>query len=154
MQIKVTSVGPVSQKESKAGKSYSVFSLSYEEDGEAKKQFLNSYGKAVYATFRDSTPGDLFEVTTEQKGEFTNWVSATKVGSEAASTAKPKVDDKMTKEDWAMKDIRITRSACVKAASNIADTAEDAIAIAKQFEAYIYNQPVFETEGIHENGVM
>ena len=68
--------------------------------------------------------------------------------TEAPEGASPN-GDRMSREDWDAKDRRIVRQSCIKAAANIisasgapmwTDLAEEAIEIAKTFEAYVYGE--------------
>ncbi len=152
MQIKVTDV-----RVSKV-KTYQVAEIAYQDyRGEAKSWKLMSFSNpAVFAILKDAKQGDTFEITLGKNDkDYTVWTQAVKVegattgavgGSPAGSGAAPKAA-------WvpdADRQRLIVKQSCLAQAivylqyQGPNGTEEDAMRIADQFVAWVYDVPAIE----------
>ena len=90
MLIKFLSRGPVEVKQSKAGKAYSSFIVTYvNSNNETKNKQIMSFDKAIASVLSEANPGDFYEVETVKKGDFWNWEGIVKTDPVKAAQATP-----------------------------------------------------------------
>lgn len=153
MQIEITSVGAVY-----TDKKLEKMELHYNRDGKPTKRLLVNvaYSKEVFAKLRGASVGDKYEIELKKDGEFWNWVGANKISSDyvaapaggkaATSTAKSPYE---TSEERAARQVYIVRQSSISNAITVALSRGDQstagiIAIAKQFEAYVFEKATEE----------
>ncbi len=86
MQIKILSVDPVETRQGPK-KMYRVFKLYYAVDQQSRNKDIMEFSD-VFKILKVAQPGECYEITSEKKGEFTNWTRAEKVeGTKTESTS-------------------------------------------------------------------
>ncbi len=153
-----------SQGTSKTGKPYTFIDLAYKgEDGKITGKKIMSFGdsKPVYESLSNSGNGDIFEIRAvkNEASGYWDWVGASKAtiatlvgGSPDTSTPQRAPAGKVlgsnyeTPEERAKKQVYIVRQSSINAAIATLDPArqtefsiEDVIAVAKQYEAYVFD---------------
>ena len=141
---------------------YNVIELTYKKDGKVTaRKIMDFTNKAVYAAFKDAQNGDVFDVT-EKKNDKDYWEFATATKSTATlpadapttatssrSPASVPKSNYETSEERAARQVMIVRQSSLSNAVALLDvqadkkaTADQVIAIAKQFEAYVLGTEV------------
>jgi hypothetical protein len=118
MQISVVAKSDVEKKRSDKGTSYSMFELTYKSDGQTLTKKLMNWDRDVYPVLKEADPGDVFEIESVKKGNFWNWIKASKVDgtSTAPAAARTTTSSTTSKGTWetpeerAQKQIYIARS--------------------------------------------
>lgn len=120
MRIEIVSLGPVSQQRGPKS-TYSVFELTYKDDGKTKSKKIFSFNKEIFPTLSTANPGEVYEVKTEKKGQFWEWMAVSRVEGAAASDAAPAAErsggnggNRWQKDPE--KEAQIARSVALKAA--------------------------------------
>jgi hypothetical protein len=174
MQIQVTSVGDVVEKQSskpnKFGKlsKYQQVEVQFLSNGRAgKRQIMSFNPNGVFDVLNAAQEGAEFEITTKQDGEYTNWDTATPISASVASKSNGAAKSEgtpakgatafkstyETPEERAKKQIYIIRQSSIAQAvafcsSNQQDgfDVEDVLSVAKQFEDHVFASTELEDE--------
>ena len=145
--IQIVSVGPTEEKQGKTGKTYAQVEVFYKnEAGKAMSKKIMNFNRDVFPTVAKAQSGEFYDVTTEKKGDFLEWVRIAKAegGKAAQAAAAPTRTWGGGKSDET--DVRIARSVALKAAidylatcaSGKADKSPQAVLQhAVQFEVYL-----------------
>ncbi len=161
MKIKVIAVGDAEVKQSKNGKSYSMFELTFknlDKNTTASKKLM-SFDKKLYELFQASHSGDIYDIKLVKSDDdkFWNWSDATKGteevtgnGSEAPSS--PRSTYKAFNDD--SRQLTIIRQSTLKAAVDWGNAHEgltlaDVFTTAKLFQEYVLN-PEFKLDTVTE----
>lgn len=157
MQIEITNVGAVY-----TDKKLEKMELHYNRDGKPTKRLLVNVAdsKEVFGKLRGAAVGDKYEIDLKKDGEFWNWVGANKISSDytttaPGSTSAPKAAGTTVKstyetsEERAARQILIVRQSSLSSAITVALSRGDQstagiIAIAKQFESYVFEKATEE----------
>lgn len=143
MQINVVSLGNKTTQTSKNGNTYVAVELTYKDtEGRTKNKKLMSFQRDIYNVLSSAMPGDTYEVKTEKKGQFWEWMGAEKVTGAAAVAAAAPV--RAGGGGYGGKnDVQIARSVALKAAVDwVKDNTTDVdniLQIANRFEDYVLN---------------
>lgn len=153
MQIKIVSLGPVTTKRGPKS-SYTEVEITYKDvEGRTKNKKLFSFNKDVYAVLSVAEANQTYEIKMEKqstaRGEFWEWLSATKVEGAPEAVAAPAASGRgggSYASKSADTDARIARAVALKAAidyhahpaSTAVDT-ESIIETAAVFEVYLTN---------------
>lgn len=148
-QITIVSVGPTEEKVGKTGKTYAQVEVFYKDDqGRAKSKKIMNFARDVFPTVAKASPGEVYEVKLEKKGDFWEWIAINKVEGGAAApqgagAAAPRTFGGRKSDEEVE---RIARSVALKAAvdylatcaSGKADKSPQAVlSVAVQFELYL-----------------
>jgi len=147
MQIKVTDL-QTTVKKAKNGKAYSELVVFFEKDGEAKSRKMTSYDKANFSFFKDLPKGTVVNVTTTQNDEgYWEWSNPEKVGA-TSSTVTPA---KTFKESDDLRQLRIVRQACLKAAAEQAPDYASTVALAEKYVQWVLALPGVKIDEVEED---
>jgi len=160
MLINIVDVGTPSTKASSTGRSYQEIDVTYKtENGQVSNKKIMSFSNpSVFNHLKDLTKGEVVNVTTVKnvKG-YWDWTGIGNEGDAPAATqSKPATaqaggrvtgSNYETKEERAARQILIVRQSSlssavelVAATSTEPSTVENVIAIAKQFESYVFSK--------------
>lgn len=154
MLINIVDVGTPSTKASSTGRSYQEIDVTYKtENGQVSNKKIMSFSNpSVFNHLKDLTKGEVVNVTTVKnvKG-YWDWTGIGNEGDAPAATqSKPATaqaggrvtgSNYETKEERAARQILIVRQSSLSSAVELlgaGKSVEDVIAIAKQFEAYVF----------------
>ena len=150
MQIRIVNVGNTETKQGKKA-AYSVFELVFSVDGNERKRKIMSFDKDTYKVLKAAVPGEVYDVTVKQNGEYWDWVSVTKVSDGSAAPAAA-ASGTRAGGNWETADERAKKQVYIVRQSSIANavayhnsqeaqvTVQEVIATARQFEAYVFGQ--------------
>lgn len=147
-QITIVSVGPTEEKVGKTGKTYAQIEVFYKDDqGRAKSKKIFNFAREVFPTVAKASPGEVYEVKLEKKGDFWEWIAIQRVeGGAAAPQGAGAATRTFSGGKSSDTDDRIARSVALKAAvdylatcaSGKADKSPTAVlSVAMQFEVYL-----------------
>lgn len=157
MLINIVDVGAPNTHAAKNGRSYQSIEVTYKNDqGQTQSKKLMSFSNpTVFNHIRDLNKGDALNVTTEKDANgYWQWtgiggdnaVSETKQATPATGS-RVTGSNYETKEERAARQILIVRQSSlssavelVAATSTEPSTVDNVIAIAKQFEAYVFSK--------------
>ena len=134
---------------------YNQLNVSYQSDGQDKEKKIMSFTyKDVYETLMKGQAGDAFEIKLVKDDKYWNWTEAKSLGREAVPESSSSGGGVMkrtggweTPEERAVKQVYIVRQSSISNAIAMgAKKAEDVIALAKQFEAYVFSSDPVEVE--------
>ena len=158
MLINIVDVGAPNTHAAKNGRSYQSIEVTYKNDqGQTQSKKLMSFSNpTVFNHIKDLNKGEALNVTTEKDANgYWQWTGIG--GEESASTTqvKPATGGRVTgsnyetKEERAARQILIVRQSSlssavelVAATSTEPSTVENVIAIAKQFESYVFSKSI------------
>jgi len=135
---------------------YSTANIMYKgPDGKPDGKKIVSFdkdSKNAYATLTGAQPGDFFDVKSEKVGNYWKWTDATATGKNvggsvgggsAKATQAPVRSSYETPEERAKRQVYIIRQSSISSAVELlkdpkkTPAADEVIAIAKEFEAYV-----------------
>lgn len=151
MQISIVGVSAPEQRVSEKGTKYSMLSLAYKADGKLQEKKLMSFNKDAYNVLKNASPGEVYEVNSEKKGQYWEWLGAQKVDGTSVSTtptapkaagggAQPaRTGTWETPEERAIKQVYIARSVALAQAliKNPKGDMKTVLADAKAFEGWL-----------------
>jgi hypothetical protein len=164
MQIKILNVGPLETKQGPKSQ-YKVFKLDFAVDGQARNRNIMQFSRAIFPVLKAAQPNEYYEITVVKNGEYWDWTEAKKVEGvtepSGAATSKPQSGSGSTwetPEERAATQVMIVRQSSIRAAVNLLShsepgfTAEEAIAVAKKFEAYVLTMnPVEQQDDLDDS---
>lgn len=146
MQIEITGVTPIVVE----GK-YPKMTVDYVRDGSAKSNKIVGLGKTkdVMNILKDAKGGDVFDIELEKKGDYYNWVAATKVQGASGATAAAKTSYQAkstyeTPEERAKRQVYIVRQSSISNSIEYLNaqgkkfTVEDVQDVAQQFVDFVF----------------
>lgn len=148
-QITVVSVGPTEEKVGKTGKTYAQVEVFYKDDqGRAKSKKIMNFARDVFPIVARASPGEVYDVKLEKKGDFWEWIAIQKVegGAAAPQGASQAAPTRTYSGKSSDTDDRIARSVALKAAVDYLATCAPAkaektpqavLSVAMQFEVYL-----------------
>jgi hypothetical protein len=165
--VNVLAVTPPVSKTDKNGKPYSEIEVVYRDNGETRNKKLNTYGKAVYSTFVNAKPGEVFTVEMEKKGDYWNWNKATRGVAEAAASgdapaataAAVAVPTKWKERDYESKDERALKQIYIVKQSSLSNAVatltpgskgidpDAVLALAQRYTDWVLEKPEPEEVG-------
>lgn len=130
-------------KEDKFGKPTRTLAVNYISEGVTRTQNIVPFANPkVFSVLDDASVGDKFDVTITKNGKYDNWSAIGPVGSFKQATPTTKVigSNYETAEERAIKQRYIVRQSSIANAVALSPKASvsDIIAIAKQFEEYVF----------------
>lgn len=148
MEIEILGIAKTG-KEDKFGKPTCTLAVNYISEGVTRTQNIVPFANPkVFAVLDDASVGDKFDVTITKNGKYDNWSAIGPVGSFKQATPTTKVigSNYETAEERAIKQRYIVRQSSLANAISYyncsVDTphlsVEGVIAIAKQFEEYVF----------------
>lgn len=147
----------------KNGKPYQIADVAFKNNtygGKVEGKKITSYNKAAFDVLAVAMPGDIYEITTEKKGQYVEWTAMVKAtagspapapqafaGRTTATNPSPRSNYE-TPEERAQRQVFIVRqSSIANAVSALSVGAKSAlkagevVALAKEFESYVFAQP-------------
>lgn len=145
--MKITIVAQEVENHSK----YNMLKLTFrDEDGKIAERKVASFGDSAksFATLSESKAGEVYEITMVKGEKFWQWTNAVKQEGLSANT-KANTSPKSTyetPEERAKKQVYIVRQSSIASAVALKKDAspEEIIAVAKQFEQYVFDTDPFE----------
>ena len=146
MQIQISSVSPVRVE----GK-FPKIDIKYFRDGKSTERTLAGVGKTkdVINILKEAKENDIYDIELEKKGEYYNWVGATKaVAQAAAEQAKSSYQTKSTyetPEERAKKQVYIVRQSSITNAIEYLNdqskkfSVSEVLDVAEQFVQFVFN---------------
>jgi len=142
MEIEIVDIAKV-DKEDKFGKPTRTLAVTFTSEGVTRTQNIVPFANPkVFGVLDDANIGDKFEVAITKNGKYDNWSAIGPVGSfkQAAPTTKVIGSNYETAEERAIKQRYIVRQSSLANAIALSPkaTVGDIIAIAKQFEEFVF----------------
>ena len=142
MEIEILDIAKT-DKEDKCGTPTRTLAVNYISEGVTRTQNIVPFANPkVFAVLDDASVGDKFDVTITKNGKYDNWSAIGPVGSFKQATPTTKVigSNYETAEERAIKQRYIVRQSSIANAVALSPkaTVGDIIAIAKQFEEYVF----------------
>jgi hypothetical protein len=155
MQIEINSISTSFTKTAKGG--YSTAEVDYTDEGgrPKKKKIMSFANPKVFDTLKGANPGDVFQVTEKQDGQYTNWATIEASSAADRSAAKPTTTGSASvgyKPEYETRDERNARQRSIIRQSCLAQavawlnkdtdvTREDVLETADTFVAWVTQAP-------------
>ena len=172
MKIKIVSVD-VGNATTKTGKDYKFLEVFFKNltfEGKAESKKVMPFGsKEVFSTLEAAQPGTVFTLLREKdKDGYWQWIGIAEGDVKIESTGNAPVGQPVktntpapkstfeTPEERAKKQVYIVRQSCISAAINTlktdkkAPTVAEVVAVAKEYEAYVFDLFVGKAEKLPE----
>ena len=156
MRIQVKEVGATTTATGKNNKPYKVFTLTFYNNGKIMEKKITQYSD-VFKTLSDAdAEGKTFEITTQQNGQYTEWVAAGEVEGDANPAPKGKSAEvasdsrstktSSTKSTYETPEERAARQRYIVRQSSIANaialqpkaSAQDILELAEVFTDFVF----------------
>jgi hypothetical protein len=163
MQFTIEVLAVTSTTKPTAKGSYTQLDVAYKRDGKTEGKKIMSFGnsKPAFETLKNAKTGDVLTITSEKNetSGYWDWLNASAGGAPAAASYTPSASPKSTyetAEERAKKQVYIVRQSSISAAVDLLKTdkktpeVNEVLAVAKQFEAYVFDTATPQTLDIAE----
>jgi hypothetical protein len=122
MQLEVIQVKNETRPNKNGNGSYQMLEVAYKnlKDGKVGAKKLMSFNdKVVFSTFAEAKSGDIFEVTSEKKGDFWEWTAASRGQGPSAPSATSTGVNKAPKSTYETPEERARRQVYIMKQSSV-----------------------------------